>query len=108
MGSFKFTSNISKFDSQMEKNLDVALKDIGKFIQKEAAENAPVKTGALRSSIDYQVSGDELQVGSDLDYAAKIELGDSKVNAQPFLEPAAINNRDRLKKIAEKAFSKGW
>ncbi|MEI6796615.1 MAG: HK97-gp10 family putative phage morphogenesis protein [Methanomassiliicoccales archaeon] len=61
-------------------------------IESRAKELCPVDTGRLRSSIrtDSSTEGEELgaTVFTDVDYAPYIELGTSRMAAQPFLVPA--------------------
>lgn len=67
----------------------------------EAAEIAkglcPVDTGFLRESIRVeQTGGNRLKVVVDAEYAAAVEYGTSKSEAQPFLRPALEAVRGRL------------
>lgn len=52
----------------------------------------PVDTGRLRASITNALEQDEqglvAKVGSDVEYAPFIELGTSRMRAQPYLRPA--------------------
>lgn len=53
---------------------------------------APVDTGRLRSSITHSIERERDGlvgiVGTDVDYAAFVELGTSRAAAKPFLRPA--------------------
>lgn len=61
-------------------------------VERAAKRLAPVDTGRLRSSITNELGaeGDDLvaRIGTDVDYAAYVELGTSRAPAQPFLRPA--------------------
>lgn len=61
-------------------------------IERRAKQLCPVDTGRLRSSITHALDRDARGlvgvVGTDVDYAAYVELGTSKAGAQPFLRPA--------------------
>ena len=83
------TENMSSNSSQISANIQqAALIDIPMAITKgleqaclvverSAKSNAPVKTGALRSSISHKVSQGSLEgvVGTALDYAPYVEIG---------------------------------
>lgn len=61
-------------------------------VDNAAKQLCPVDTGRLRSSINWQIGqdGDGLlaMVGTNVEYAPHVELGTSKMAAQPFLLPA--------------------
>jgi len=59
-----------------------------------------LRTGALRDSIEYTVSGLEGAVGSNLDVAVYQELGTSRIPPRSFLVSAAIASEDRIHKMA--------
>lgn len=65
-----------------------ALEAAGQQITDAARAAAPVDTGALRDSIQYQVDGNQLTVAAAAPYAAVVELGGPGRRAQPFLGPA--------------------
>lgn len=61
-------------------------------VQAAATRLCPVDTGRLRASLSYDV-GEDAQgplgiVGSNVEYAAMVELGTSRSHAQPYLRPA--------------------
>lgn len=67
----------------------------------EAVKLAPVKDGLLRISIQAEsISDTRAKYGSNLEYAAYQEFGTKKMNAQPYLRPAA----DWVKKNGGKAY----
>lgn len=51
-----------------------------------------VRTGRLRSSITWELGGDEqspyVDIGSNVAYAPYVELGTSRMPAYPYLRPA--------------------
>ncbi len=73
-----------------EKNLELdgGLHEMGANIVTTAKRLAPVRTGALRNSIGYQVKDGKLYVYADTPYAGFVELGTYKMKAQPYLRPA--------------------
>lgn len=89
----------------IDRALAEAMDDIGAAMQSHAQQLCPVDTGRLRNSITYRLGGGgydfpgygaevsasehSVSVGSDVEYAAYVELGTSRTRAQPFLRPAA-------------------
>jgi len=61
-------------------------------VDRAAKQLCPVDTGRLRSSITNEIGqdGDGLvaTIGTNVEYAPHVELGTSKMAAQPFLLPA--------------------
>lgn len=62
-------------------------------VEARAKELCPVDTGRLRSSITsaIETEGDTIVgvVGTDVEYASFVEFGTQRMDAQPFLTPAA-------------------
>jgi HK97 gp10 family phage protein len=63
-----------------------------------------LRTGELRDSIEYTVNGNEGWVGSDLDKAAWMEFGTSRVPPRPFLGPAVYASEDKIRRLAAAGF----
>lgn len=59
----------------------------------EARQNVPVRTGALRDSITVNDEGDTVSVSADAGHALYVELGTSRMAAEPFLQPALFHER---------------
>lgn len=61
-------------------------------VETAAKRLSPVDTGRLRSSITHEMGheGGDLvgRVGTNVDYSPHVELGTSRMRAQPFLRPA--------------------
>lgn len=78
--------------------------DIGNFVVAEAQTRATVDTGNLRRSIIYEPMDDfkgvYVGVTGDAPYAIFVEKGTSTQTAQPFLEPAVMDNIDKIVEIA--------
>ena len=96
-------------------------------VERSAKNEAPVRTGNLRSSITHKVSGTEGTIGTSLDYAPYVEIGtgiyssmgggrqggwpyvDAEGNGhftmgsrpQPFLKPAVDSNLSAILKCFE-------
>lgn len=107
-----------------------ALVRCGREAQGRARDLAPIDTGNLRQKIDYKVQGDEVHIGTNVEYAAYVELGtgihypggrqtpwvfqDSKgewhmtngQRAQPFLKPAVADNVEQYLAIIKDELSK--
>ena len=62
-----------------------------------------VDTGALRESLHEEITETENSVtgsvGTNLEYGPHIELGTSKMSAQPFLQPSLQKNKKAATKI---------
>lgn len=74
---------------RVQKHLEDAVAKTANDIQADAQASAPVDTGALRSSISADVRGTEAEIGPTVHYGGYVELGTSKMSAQPYLYPAA-------------------
>ena len=83
-----------------------ALTAIGMACETFAKRDCPVDTGRLRNSIKYDVQVDEqaVYVGTEVEYGKYVELGTSRMGAQPFLGPAATQHTADYKELAEAAF----
>lgn len=61
-------------------------------VDRAAKQNCPVDTGRLRSSITNELGQDSqglvATIGTNVEYAPYVELGTSRMAAQPFLLPA--------------------
>ena len=75
--------NTGEILSAVEQAKQRALEIIGGKIEKYAKALCPVDTGALRNSITHQVDGDAVQVGSNMQYSAYVELGTGKHYTPP-------------------------
>lgn len=114
--SDQFQEAANKFTGTVDKGAEETAKDIANT----ASRLAPVRTGRLRNSIDYQQLGEgEWVVGTPLHYAEIVERGRGPVTPteadalkfeingqtvyakrvgpaepQPFMRPALIQHRD--------------
>jgi HK97 gp10 family phage protein len=62
-----------------------------------------LRSGELRDSIGYEVSGNEAAIGSTSDVMVYQELGTSKIPPRPVLGPAAYSNKEAVQAILGKA-----
>jgi HK97 gp10 family phage protein len=88
---------IKRVKQKMIDKLELA----GEFVEGAAKVLCPVDLGNLRESINHKVNEEELSVkiGTNVEYAPYVELGTSKMAAQPFLRPALLNNKSAIQKI---------
>lgn len=82
-------------------NYDASLSRITLQIERDAKRNAPVDTGNLRASLSSEVrreGADKIAgyVGTNVKYAPFVEMGTSRMGAQPFLRPAVEENRETI------------
>lgn len=71
--------------------------EVGDAILADARAKAPVATGELRDSGFSEVSGDHVQVGFTAEHAPYVELGTVHMHARPYLRPAAVQDRGKLR-----------
>ena len=77
---------------KIEKIVSKYMDKVGKKLVDNAKLNAPVETGALRDSIQFEKKDDTtIYLGSDLDYALFIELGNQDTTPRAFLRRAVYN-----------------
>lgn len=76
---------------------------VNRYLDKVAANvvqdsklNAPVKTGALRESIQSGKEGSSILIFSDIEYAKYVELGTRNQTPNPFLRTAARNRKNYI------------
>lgn len=105
------------------------------YAKKELTKNKNVDTGLLRNSITFAISGEpanissykadkgngtgsysgnapedkkkSVYIGTNVEYAAYVELGTSKSKAYPYLKPAATEHNATYKRILEDEMKKG-
>jgi HK97 gp10 family phage protein len=115
---------ILKLIKQRQKN---ALEAVGAFIEKEAERICPKDTYNLSASITYATvdnvsrvrspakqstavskpeDDDAVRIGTKVKYAPYVEYGTYKMSAQPYLRPAVLDNKKRIKGIFLKMMKK--
>ena len=112
--------NTAYIVQSMDRALAEALDEIGEMVVQRARELCPVDTGRLRNSITHRMGGGgfsfpgmgasvgkEVTVGSNVEYAAYVELGTSKMDAQPFLRPAAEDYAGEYRRVVEEHMGDG-
>lgn len=102
-----FESHLGDIMNALPEQIEQALTAIGMTAETHAKEEITrqraVDTGRLRNSITHDVDGQTAIIGTNVEYAAYVELGTSKMGARPYLRPAAQNYTSEYKAIAEAA-----
>ena len=95
------------------------LKKIGMRAVTYAKRLCPVDTGRLRNSITSYVSGDDVFIGSNVEYAKYVECGTGQqslvggnpllrgMKPRPFLRPAATEHGKEYGEILKEEVNKG-
>lgn len=95
---------INKVISTIDKDINDKLILAGEVISSAAKKNAPVKTGNLRDSINYEVNEQDksVTIGTNVSYAPYIELGTKNIKPTFFLTRALAENINKIKAIFAK------
>ena len=109
--------NSDQVRAELQDKLSVALEKIGlageAFAKEEitaAVYDTPEsrsgykRTGRLRNSLSHTTDADSAYIGSNVEYAAYVEMGTSKMAARPYLKPAVQNHISEYKELAESVF----
>lgn len=99
----KVTDNTDKALEELQRKMDMALTAIGATAEGHAKDYCPVDTGRLRNSISNTHDDDSAYIGSNVEYAAYVELGTSRRKAKPYLKPAVTQHTAEYKELAEAA-----
>lgn len=71
----EFEDNTGEVRKALENAIDRGLRACGEIAVGYAQDLCPVDTGNLRGSITYAVDGQEVYIGTNVDYAPYIEFG---------------------------------
>ena len=93
----KFISHKGEVLSALDSALTSGMDMVGGAAEANAKGLTPVRTGALRASIWNRDAGKHSkEIGTNtIPYALYVELGTSKMHAQPYLRPAGENYADQ-------------
>lgn len=80
---------------------DIVLEEWGLIGEKYAKIKCPVDTGNLRNSITHARDAENAYIGTNVEYAPYVELGTSRMRAQPYLKPAVADHVNEYRKILE-------
>ena len=103
MATVNLTDNSEEIKDQMSKAIEIALEKCGLIAEGYAKKLCPVDTGNLRNSISHAVSDNVAYIGTNVEYAAYVEMGTTRTRAQPYLKPAVMNNLSEYKQIIDSA-----
>lgn len=101
------TDNSGAVKNAKDEAVARALETIGLLAEGYAATNSPVDTGRLRASITHAVEGDTVYIGTNVEYAAYVEMGTSRQRPQPYLKPAITDHIDEYRNIAKNELKSG-
>lgn len=87
-----FQAGLAAEAKKMQGRAEQDLQRVGDKAANVARTLVPVDTGRLRDSIEAKSAqgeqGFEVEITSDVEYAASVEFGTSTRSAKPFLRPA--------------------
>jgi HK97 gp10 family phage protein len=90
----EFISNLKAQSVEIQKAVSDDIQKGGLSIERDAKLKAPVDTGALKSSIHYEQTGEfSCNISDGVLYGVFQEYGTSKMRAQPFMRPSVEKNK---------------
>lgn len=102
----KIESNVPKAKSELKSKLRKIFKMWGIFLTKEWVMRIKkaklIDTSRFINGVTYTSDAEQTIVGNPVEYSSFLENGTSKMRARPTLKPAIMENREKLKNIAEK------
>lgn len=100
-----------KSGGKVNRNVAKAIQRIAFAVLRDAKQNAPVRTGALRASgrvIEKSKLTQEVEFGgggTGVNYAAAVEYGTGRTSPKPFLRPAVKKNQEEANRLLVKAIT---
>lgn len=120
MAGVEFRDNSAEVLEGLSEAMLRALERVGMQAEGYAKDLCPVGTpestgkpgyigGTLKNSISHKVDDAEqaVYIGTNVEYAPYVELGTVKMDAQPFLKPAAADHRQTYQNIVEDELKNG-
>lgn len=107
LGLDKLLRQLTNLNDNVEKGIERGLAKGALRVEIAAKEQTPVDTGKLRGSIQTNLSPKQAEVGTNVEYAPYVELGTSKMAAQPYLYPALAANRKKILDDIKNEIKKG-
>jgi len=93
----------NNFIKEVIRSAEKGLYAAGKVLEAKMKQIVPVKTGALKKSIEItKESRNKIRVGSDLDYSMAVEFGSVKNGVkrpQPYARPALKESKSKMKQV---------
>lgn len=107
--SVEITDNTEEVKDELLEKIERGLIACGLVAEGHAKSLCPVDTGRLRNSITNQVDMSEqaVYIGTNVEYAAYVELGTSRMPARPFLRPAAHDHGPEYQELLRQAMEAG-
>lgn len=93
-------NSLPDLDEALRERLSLGLAKIAKDIEADAKSRAPVRTGALKNSIQarrVRQLAQEVNVG--VDYGAFVEFGTVRMSPRPYLTPAVEAKRNTFERL---------
>ena len=105
---YSYKDNTDEVLKGLSDAMERALNRIGLAAEGYAKKKCPVDTGNLRNSITNEVVQPEkaVYIGTNVEYAAYVELGTVRTKAKPYLKPAATEHSVVYKRIIEEEMGK--
>lgn len=105
---YSYKDNTDEVLKGLSDAVERALTRIGLAAEGYAKKECPVDTGNLRNSITNEVRSSEksVYIGTNVEYAAYVELGTTRTRAKPYLKPAATEHPTVYKRIMEEEMGK--
>jgi len=99
------TDNTDEVKNALPQQIERALIAIGAVAEGRAKQYCPVDTGRLRNSITnvVEMSEQAVYIGTNVEYAAFVELGTSRMAPRPYLRPAATEHTEEYRQLLESA-----
>ena len=106
--SYSYKDNTDEVLKGLSDAVERSLTRIGLAAEGYAKKECPVDTGNLRNSITNEVQSSEksVYIGTNVEYAAYVELGTTRTRAKPYLKPAATEHPTVYKRIMEEEMGK--
>ena len=106
--NYSYKDNTDEVLKGLSDAVERSLTRIGLSAEGYAKKKCPVDTGNLRNSITHEVVQSEkaVYIGTNVEYAAYVELGTVRTKAKPYLKPAVTEHSAVYKRILEEEMGK--
>lgn len=101
--SYTYNDNTNEVLSALEKAKRRGLEAIGLVAEGHAKRITPVDTGRLRNSISHAADDEASYIGTNVEYAAYVELGVQGRQGVHMLQRAATEHIDEYKRLMEES-----